>query len=612
MSEIPGNSPDIKPNKFSTKDFYNTVVWILTFYFKNFPLRTSALIITQSIQDFSGLAYAFMVGKIIDSIIRTIQSGSASMDDIYYYLGILLIYYILMGSVVFTIRTYSSRTLRRLGDVKLEQVFYQHLNYLGIQNLENPEFVDVVNRSREWLDSCYDVIIEISIFISSIIRFILATLTIISFFPIMIPVMILFTVLKFLPERYYNKLDFRWQTDNTEGKRIAHKSAGLLQDPKTLHEVSVVNAYGYFDNLYQSYFSWYMDGLHNIVKKQSWANFLMGSLDSFVAVIAYAMIFKNAIAGVITIGTVSFQMRAVDILSQAVERILDSFTWMSEFSLKMNDIVKLFNAVPAVQDGEVSLGKLKGPPDIEFKNVSFKYPNSDKFIFKNLNLVINSGEKVAIVGHNGAGKTTLIKLIARFYEVTEGQILINGKDINELKIASWYKNVGILFQEYNFYSHLTVKNNIYAGDTSKPIDEEKIIEAAKNADAHEFITEYKYGYDQLMSEQYKNGIRPSTGQQQKIAIARFFYRNAPLAIFDEPTAAIDAVSEYKIFNKIYDFFKNKTVVIISHRFSTVRNADRIIVMEHGQIVEQGTHEELLAKSGVYSQAFHLQAEGYQK
>lgn len=167
------------------------------------------------------------------------------------------------------------------------------------------------------------------------------------------------------------------------------------------------------------------------------------------------------------------------------------------------------------------------------------------------------------------------------------------------------------FQEFNFYRHLSVKENILVGKPMKQMDEKKIIEAAKNADAHNFIMEYKDKYDQIMSEKIEGGIRPSTGQAQKIAIARFFYRNAPLAIFDEPTAAIDAISEYKIFNTIYNFFENKTVVIISHRFSTVRNADRIIVLDKGKIVEEGTHEQLLTKrNGIYRKSYKLQAEGY--
>ena len=245
---------------------------------------------------------------------------------------------------------------------------------------------------------------------------------------------------------------------------------------------------------------------------------------------------------------------------------------------------------------------------LEIRNVSKAF--GGVIAADNVSLKIKRGEIRGLIGPNGAGKTTIVKLLARIYSVTSGEILINGININDLSINDWYKNLGVLFQEFNFYPHLSVKENIVAGKPKEKVDEKKVMEAAKNADAHEFIMEYKNKYNQIMTEKIEGGIRPSTGQAQKIAIARFFYRNAPLAIFDEPTAAIDAVSEYKIFNSIYDFFDNKTVIIISHRFSTVRNADRIIVLDNGKVVEQGTHDELVKKEGIYSKSYKLQAEGY--
>ena len=170
---------------------------------------------------------------------------------------------------------------------------------------------------------------------------------------------------------------------------------------------------------------------------------------------------------------------------------------------------------PAIKDGH-QLPYLETPPTIEFKNVWFKYPKANKYVFKDLSFKIESGEEVALVGHNGAGKTTIVKLLARIYPATKGQILINGIDINELAIDDWYKNLGILFQDYNFYSHLSVKENIHLGKPMAPIDGKGIIEAAKKADAHNFIMEYKDKYDQIMSEKIEGGIRPSSGQAQKL------------------------------------------------------------------------------------------------
>jgi ABC-type multidrug transport system fused ATPase/permease subunit len=291
---------------------------------------------------------------------------------------------------------------------------------------------------------------------------------------------------------------------------------------------------------------------------------------------------------------------------------LSYFNDLLEMSLRYKDIYSIFNTEPAIKDGSIAIPRLHTGPSIEFKNMSFKYPNTDKFILKDLDLRIKPEQKIAIVGYNGAGKTTLVKLLCRFYQPTEGKILINDTDLSEIEIDSLYKNMGVLFQEFNRYPQLTVTENIQLGNSKVPASEQRIKAAAESADSQTFIDSYKNKFGQILSERYKNGIRPSTGQWQKLAIARFFYRNAPLVIFDEPTAAIDAVSEYNIFNNIYHFFKGKTVIIISHKFSTVRNADRILVLDKGSIVEDGSHDELMRLDGFYARSFRLQAEGYRE
>ena len=287
-----------------------------------------------------------------------------------------------------------------------------------------------------------------------------------------------------------------------------------------------------------------------------------------------------------------------------------SYTALRERSIRIAEIKEVFEMKPNITDGAVVLPENETPPNITLKNVSFAYPRAETNVIKNLNLEIKPGEKIAIVGENGAGKTTLVRILSRFYKVSEGEILLDSTNINDIKIESWYKNLGVLFQDYNTYSPLTLKENIHLGNAHEKLDEERMIEAANKANVNSFLANFKNGYDQVLSEKFKGGTRPSTGQWQKIAIARFFYRNSPVVIFDEPTASIDAVSESEIFGQIYDFFKGKTVIIISHRFSTVRNADKIYVLDKGEIIESGSHDELMARKGKYHHAFTIQAEGY--
>jgi ABC-type multidrug transport system fused ATPase/permease subunit len=319
---------------------------------------------------------------------------------------------------------------------------------------------------------------------------------------------------------------------------------------------------------------------------------------------------QNSWAKQISIGDVTFHLRNLSDLQDLMSEILADIAWLNEKCLYLKDAYELMNMKPDIEDGYYIFPKLKVGPEIRFENVSFKYPGSERMVLKNLNLTIKPGEKIALVGHNGAGKSTLINLICRLYKTTQGSIHLNNINIDNIQIDTWYRNVGVLFQDYNCYTHLTVRENIYIGKPDEEIDEDRIVESAKNADALKFIEEFPTGFNQTLGERFKGGVRLSTGQWQKIAIARFFYRNAPLVIFDEPTAAIDAVSEYNIFNKIYEFFTDKTVIIVSHRFSTVRNADRIIVVDNGEIAEQGSHTELMAMNGKYAKAFLLQAEGY--
>lgn len=600
-----------KEEKLSPKEFIRTIIWIFKIYYRISPAKTILLVTTRIIRDLRGFVYGIFFAKIIDKLISVASSQSKDFREMIPYLVALLLYYIFISGLIGNIYQYVFRGLRQTSRSRLEIVFAQQLHYLGVQNLENPDVLNRINRASQWLQDTFSVLNDTTIFISNIVQVIVSGGIILSFFPIMIPILLVSMIIKFFPDQHFMKKDFRWQVDNSEKRRIAWSSINTVQNASSLQEISIVGGYEFFKDKFHNFFSWFNDGMLKIFKEREITNFFLTALDSIIGVLGYGVVFYKFVAGDFTLGTASFQMRALDTFSGSLDSMLASITYMNEFSVKMKDLITLFEMKPAVKDGDVKLPYLTTPPEIEFKNVSFKYPKSKKYVFENLNLKIASGEEVALVGHNGAGKTTIVKLLARIYSVSSGEILINGININDLSINDWYKNLGVLFQEFNFYSHLSVKENIITGKPKEKVDEKKVIEAAKNADAHEFIMEYKNKYNQIMTEKIEGGIRPSTGQAQKIAIARFFYRNAPLAIFDEPTAAIDAVSEYKIFNRIYNFFDNKTVIIISHRFSTVRNADRIIVLDKGKVVEEGSHEELVKKKGgTYSKSYKLQAEGY--
>lgn len=601
----------IKERRDQFRELYLTLKWIFSFYLEHYPYRTSLYIFFNILFSLRPLVYAYFIGKVLDELI-SLSGKSSQLSDLYPYLIFLGIYTIIADVFLGVCINYLRRTLNRESSVKLDQVYYQKLFYLGVQKLEDRDFLNVSKRAGEWLRDCFYVLDESVRFVSNIAKLIISIFIIYSFLPLIIPVFVIFAIIRFFPQRYFDQKDFHWQTndDASDQMRKARNAMVWLQDPKGLQEIYITGAYDFFDKKFTGFYEWYLAGFERIVRQRSSVTFGLDIFNTILTVGAYAFVFARAIAGTLTIGSVAFYMRSIDTFIDSISSTLSSFAWISEFSLKMRDLMAFFNTKPSVLNGSIELNVLEKSPSIEFKNVSFKYPNSDRWVFEDLNLEIKSGEKVALVGHNGAGKTTLIKLLCRFYDVNKGEILINGTNIKKLDLDSLYRNLGVVFQEYNFYGSFTLKENIIMGDINKEFKEEELKKVADQADVTSFIGEYKYGFDQIMSEKYKDGTRPSTGQQQKITIARFFYRNAPLAIFDEPTSAIDAVAEYKIFNEIYEYFKNKTVIIVSHRFSTVRNADRIIVLNNGKLAEQGTHEELLAKGRIYAHAFKLQAEGY--
>jgi len=428
------------------------------------------------------------------------------------------------------------------------------------------------------------------------------------------PIIALIILVAIIPElisnRIHMKRDWSFWRSQTENRRRANASINSLNDTASLQEITITSSFKLLGQVFSNFSDHYITQKLKIMRSWQIYGFVLGAITDIASIFGYFSILKNLFYKLISVGDVTFQMRVLDMFVGNLSSVSGNFSSLYERSSRTNEIKIVFEMKPMIEDGYVKLPKFKETPSISFKNISFKYPGADNYVIKNLTLEIKSGEKIAIVGENGAGKTTLVKLLSRFYRVDEGSILLDDVNINDIEIESWHKNLGVLFQDYNTYPYLTLKNNIYLGQSDEPINTSKIQESAQQANVNSFVGDYKNGFDQVLSEKYKGGIRPSTGQWQKIAIARFFYRNSPVVVFDEPTASIDAVSEAEIFGKIYDFFTNKTVVIISHRFSTVRNADRIYVLDNGEIIESGSHKELVALKGKYYKAFNIQAEGY--
>ena len=318
------------------------------------------------------------------------------------------------------------------------------------------------------------------------------------------------------------------------------------------------------------------------------------------------------LSGEMSLGSYTFFIELLSRLADTVAGMVGNLGWMYENNLYTNHFFEIINLPKLITERKIPIriSEVPYPPEIEFKNVSFSYPGSKKRVLNDISFKINSKENVALVGNNGAGKTTIVKLICRFYDISEGEILINNINIKDISLDAWYKNLGTLFQDFVHYD-FTVRENISLS-SSGLVDETKLYNAAEKSGALEFINKLPNKFDQQLGKQFEDGTDLSQGQWQKIAIARAFYESAPILILDEPTSAIDAEGEYKIFNNLHTLYVNKSLFFISHRFSTVKEADNILVLDNGRIIEQGAHKELINLKGKYARLFELQAKAYQE
>jgi ATP-binding cassette, subfamily B, bacterial len=322
------------------------------------------------------------------------------------------------------------------------------------------------------------------------------------------------------------------------------------------------------------------------------------------------MILVRTLSGALTLGGLTFLAGAFARSRSLIESLFSSFNNIAEQALYIKDLFDFFETRPGIVSPP---NALPAPRPIqsgfEFRNVSFAYSGSERQVLNRVNFRFDAGERIALIGENGAGKTTLVKLLARLYDPTEGAILLDGVDLREYDVDSLRKEIGVIFQDYMRYD-MQVRENIGFGRIDELRNQPRIEEAARKSLAEPLIAQLAGGYEQMLGRRFEKGVDLSAGQWQKIALARAYMRDAQVLILDEPTASLDARAEYEVFLRFADLTRDKMAVLISHRFSTVRMADRILVLADGEVIEQGTHKQLVALGGRYAELFELQAAGY--
>jgi ATP-binding cassette subfamily B protein len=325
---------------------------------------------------------------------------------------------------------------------------------------------------------------------------------------------------------------------------------------------------------------------------------------------AYGVIIYRTVLGAFSIGTLTFLAGSFRASRDLIQRVLLALSNIYEQSLYLSDLFTFFDVRPSVVS-KPGARAVPGPirEGFRFVNVGFRYPGSDRWAVRGLTFDFRPDERIALVGENGAGKTTLVKLLARLYDPDEGRILLDGVDLREYDLASLRRNIGIIFQDFVRYDFV-LRENIGVSQVEALDDDARIREAARRSLADSVAGRVAKGYDQMLGRRFEGGVELSGGEWQKVALGRAYMREAQVLILDEPTASLDARAEYEVFLRFAELTRGRMAVLISHRFSTVRMAERILVLQGGELVDQGTHEELVARGGLYAELFSLQAAGY--
>ena len=426
------------------------------------------------------------------------------------------------------------------------------------------------------------------------------------------PVMIVISIPTAVVNFTYRRKTFDYMRRRSKDRRQMNYYSDIMVDKNLVKEIRMYDLADTFKNEFDSVFARYYKGLRGLIVRENLWQVGLTVLASAANCIFFALIALKVFHGEIQIGDYSLYTGALTSIASTVSALIGVSAQVYEGTLFIDNLIAFMKEKPTVVPSapEALSVQRDCPHTIEFENVSFAYPGTDKYVIKNVSVKFRPGETVVLVGLNGAGKTTFIKLLTRLYDPTEGRILLDGRDIKEYDTAELYAMFGIIFQDFGKYA-VSVEDNIKFGDIHRAHSKEEILKAAADAGAEDFIERLPDGYGTPLMRYFEpNGIELSIGQWQKLSIARAFYSRSDVLILDEPTASLDPMAEQEIFNQFDQLRQDKTTIFVSHRLSSATVASKIVVLEYGELVEEGTHKELMAKKGRYYELFTTQASRY--
>ena len=592
----------------------------LALVWKTSPAITMADLACRLARAFLPVATLYVGKLIIDEVVRLAGAGRAEdslrewvlsgrVDHLLALLAAELSLAVLsdvLGRVVSLLDSLLSERFSNTTSIRL----MAHAATLDLEDFEDSELQDRLDRARRQTMGRMALMSQLFGQAQDLVTIASFALGLVVYAPWLIALLLLALVPAFLGEAHFNaqsySLDHAWTPERRELDYVRQTGASV----ETAKEVKIFGLNAFLIERYRTLSeAFYAANRRLATRRAGWGGLLtaIGTVGYYVA---YGFIAWRTLRGDFTIGDLTFLSGSFRRLRNLLEGLLMGFSHVAGQALYLDDLFSFFEIRP----------EIVSPPDprpvplpiregFTFEDVGFRYPGAERWAVRHLSFTLRAGEVLALVGENGAGKTTLVKLLARLYDPDEGRILLDGHDLREYDLAALRANIGVIFQDFVRY-HLTAAENIAVGRIEARDDRARIEAAARASLADEVVRRLPNGYDQVIGKRFRTGVDLSGGEWQKIAIARAYMRDAQLLILDEPTASLDARSEFEVFQRFKELSEGKTAVLISHRFSSVRMADRILVLAEGEIEAAGTHHELLAAGGRYAELFELQAAGY--
>jgi ATP-binding cassette subfamily B protein len=546
---------------------------------------------------------------IIDGIVRAVSSHQPIHRG-FWWLVVAEFSLAVLNSILLRTIDYSDSLL---GDKYTRYVSIRVMNHAASLDLiayEDPIFYDRLERARVQATDRLVMIQQIGRLVQLSITTITLSVTIMLFSPWLMLLLVAGVVPAFLGESHFAFLGYAKNFRQTPMRRQLDYLRILGGSKEAAKELKL---FGLKDFLRER-FTRISDQIYGENVTLSRRKLIAGALLSTIGTMgyysAYVFVIWRTVAGALSIGTLTLLAGAIQQASSNIEQIFSTFAGIGDQALFLTDLLAFFEMKPTIRSKPNALPAPRPiVHGVEFRNVSFSYPGNPRRVLDQINFNLHTNERLALIGENGQGKTTIVKLITRLYDPTEGQILLDGVDLRDYDLEDLHREIGVIFQDFMRYE-MTARENIAIGRIDQIDNLDLLKSAAQKSMADLTIGRLSLGYDQMLGRRFEQGVDLSGGEWQKVALARAYLRDAQLLILDEPTAALDARSEFEVFHRFAELTAGKMALFISHRFSTVRSADRILVLENGRIAEEGTHDQLASLGGRYAEMFEMQASSY--